>query len=113
MDKEHTMKVLGITEKEYQEMVACDKAIDRGEKLFELDPELAAGAKKARQAERKKNAAPAKREKKENADKRELITLLSDALGADKVTEIPNPEREIIFTYNGVKYKLVLSCPRS
>jgi hypothetical protein len=26
--------------------------------------------------------------------------------------EIVNPEREFLFTYNGIKYKVVLSAPR-
>ena len=47
------MKLTNSTREEVLDMLDCDKRIDRGEKLFELDDELKAGAKKARQAERK------------------------------------------------------------
>ena len=113
-DIETIMKNLGVSEEEAKEILASDKEIDRGAKLFELDPELEAGAKKARRAERK-TTAPVKREKKVNPDKREIIQVLDDALCnlVDNVEEITNPEREIIFWYNDVKYKLTLSGPRS
>ena len=108
------MKALGMSDEEIADVLRTDKEIDRGAKLFELDPELEAGAKKARRAERK-TTAPVKREKKVNPDKREIIQVLDDALCnlVDNVEEITNPEREIIFWYNDVKYKLTLSCPRS
>ena len=113
-DIETIMKNLGVSEEEAKEILASDKEIDRGAKLFELDPELEAGAKKARRAERK-TTAPVKREKKVNPDKREIIQVLDDALCnlVDNVEDITNTEREIIFWYNDVKYKLTLSCPQS
>lgn len=113
-DIEIIMKNLGVSEEEAKEILISDKEIDRGAKLFELDPELEAGAKKARRAERK-TTAPVKREKKVNPTKREIIQYLDEALCdlVDNVEEITNPEREIIFWYNDVKYKLTLSCPRS
>ena len=41
------MKSLGISREEAIELMEEDKRIDRGEKLYELAPELQAGAKKA------------------------------------------------------------------
>ena len=109
------MKKLGFTDEEIAEMLADDKRIDRGEKLFELDPELEAGAKKARQADRKKQTEPVKRERKANDDKRTLIEAISNTINeiADAPVEITNLEREMIFQFKGVKYKVVLSAPRS
>ena len=48
------MKALGMSDEEIADVLRTDKEIDRGAKLFELDPELEAGAKKARRADRKK-----------------------------------------------------------
>lgn len=109
------MKKLGYTDAEIAEMLEADKRIDRGEKLFELDPELEAGAKKARQADRKANSEPVKRERKANDDKRTLIEIISNAVNAvaDEAVEVTNIEREMVFHYKGAKYKVVLSAPRS
>lgn len=105
------MKALGMSDEEIADVLRTDKEIDRGAKLFELDPELEAGAKKARRADRKPTEA--KRERKEDADKRQLITLLTSAIGNVQPKDIINPEREFLFTWNGKKYKVTLSCPRS
>lgn len=106
------MKITNSTREEVLDMLDCDKRIDRGEKLFELDEELKAGAKKARQAERK--ATPAKREKKEDADKQTLLNAMFQAvLPMCDTYEVTNAEREFLFTYNGKKYKVTLACPRS
>ena len=75
-----SMVALGCSEEEAYEVIEADRRIDKGEKLFELDPELEKGAKKARQAPRKANATPTKRERKEDTDKRFLIQLLKSAL---------------------------------
>lgn len=123
--KDILMANLGLTEEEAEAVLADDKRIDRGEKLFELSDELKAGAKKARQAERKAPTAPIKRERKEDTDKRRLIDFLMSALENEvnvSLTEcdsigvecdVINPEREFTFNYNGRKFKVVLSCPRS
>lgn len=110
------MRKMGMSEEEIADVLESDKRIDKGEKLFELDPELEKGAKKARQADRKPTVYNfQKRERKANNDKRTIINALDEALCriADQQTEITNAEREIIFHFNGVKYKVVLSAPRS
>jgi hypothetical protein len=110
------MTVLGISREEAIQLIADDKRIDKGEKLFELDPELEKGAKKARQADRKPTAYNfQKRERKADTGKRDLISALVGAVAplADGEVEVTNIEREFVFTVDGRKYKVVLSAPRS
>lgn len=119
------MRKMGCTEEEIADMLKCDKEIDRGADLFPLAEELQAGAKKARRADRTDTPKKAERTRAEDKDKRRLIEYFRNALEnevrvsetdfdcvATKV-EIVNPEREFLFTYNGKKYKVVLSCPRT
>lgn len=105
------MRKCGMTEDEILDVLNADREIDRGAKLFELDAELQAGAKKARRADRTDTPKP--RERKPNEDKQTLLHLLQCGLG-DDVTDlvVTNQEREFLFTYNGIKYKVVLSAPR-
>ena len=113
--QKQALRKCGIPEAEWAELEATDKRIDRGEKLFDLNPELEAGAKKARQADRKPTERKP-REKKQDDDKLILLEQLANAINASPIhaqCEIVNPEREFSFTYNGRKYKVVLSCPRS
>lgn len=115
------METLNLSETEALELQETDKRIDRGEKLFELPKELEAGAKKARQADRKPTAYNfAKRERKEDSDKRKIISIINSAFCNSDFPEfgelpkitITNPEREIIFTFNERKFKITLSAPR-
>ena len=109
------MKSLNISREEAIDLIEEDKRIDRGEKLYELDPELEKGAKKARQAERKVSTTPTKREKKAKPEKAEICSAMMDGLKELRVEDftINNPEREFVFTHNGTKYKVTLACPRS
>ena len=119
MDKqvEKLMKALDITEEEALQVIADDKAIDKGEKLFELSDEQKKASKSARQGDRKPTVYKfdtSKRKKVENVGKRNLIDAIQNALtevGADNM-EVVNAERELTFTVDNVKYKVVLSCPR-
>lgn len=122
------MRKIGMTEEEIQQVEIDDLRIDRGEKLFELSPEKEKASKQARQADRKPTVykldnSGGKRSRKIDNDKRFLINAIQwllttdepqngDNVNAENV-EILNPEREISFTYNEKKYKIVLSCPRS
>ena len=113
------LKILGLTEEDVADVLECDKRIDKGEKLFELPEELEKGAKKARSAGNCNGYTKANREKKVDEDKRELIYIIKNALTNPlcgnlpvENLEIANPEREMTFTHNGKKYKIVLSCPR-
>lgn len=116
------MRAQGYTEEEIEDMLKCDQEIDRGADLFPLSAELEKGAKKARRADRTDTPKKANRERKPNDDKRFLIDALVWAVTTDieqagdnvlaTDVEIVNTEREFLFTYNGTKYKVVLSVPR-
>ena len=109
------VNALHCSPEEALQIIADDKRIDRGEKLFELPPELAIGAKKARQAPRKANYTPTKRERKPQPEKAEICSAMMEGLAELGVADfnITNPEREFLFTHNGTKYKVTLACPRS
>lgn len=112
------MDSLGITREEAIQLIADDVAIDKGAKLFSLTPEQEKEAKKARQADRKQtvyNFDTSNRKRKENPTKRNLINILTATLQQQMCENIKveNPEREITFTIDGTKYKIVLSAPRS
>ena len=107
------MRQLGMTTQEIEDVLECDKQIDKGAKLFELNDEQKQVAKKMSGTGTKTVYQFQKRERKADDDKREIIQTLDDALCdlVDDVTVV-NPEREILFTYNDKKYKIVLSAPR-
>ena len=107
------MKSLNISREEALELMEDDKEIDRGAKMFELPDELKAGAKKARQADRK--ATTTKRERKPEPEKAEICSAMMDGLRELGVEDfnITNAEREFLFVHNGTKYKVTLACPRS
>ena len=118
MDKVQELMVkLDLTEAEAKQLIADDEAIDKGEKLFELSQEGKQVEKQMRQADRKVVDAygkTTKRERKANTDKAFLLNELFKAILPNCETyEIQNGEREFTFTYNGTKYKVVLSAPRS
>ena len=87
---------------------------EQEDNLPELTPEQKAVAKEMAQADRKKETAPRKRERKPDEDKAGLIYYLAFHL-ADGLAEnvnTTNPEREIEFDYHGNHYRLTLSKPR-
>ena len=111
------MENLDCDEETAKEIMETDKRIDKGEKLFELPKELEEGAKKARNAGNCKGYTKStNREKKVDTEKREIINLIAETV--ENITDngtidIINPERELTFTKDNRKYKIVLSCPRS
>lgn len=125
MDKAKVMAILDLTEEEFDELQKADEAIDKGADLFPLDAEQKKVEKKMRQADRAVNAYGKKveRVRKVDNDKRFLIDTFVWALTTDiehsgdnvcaENVNIINPEREVEFFYNGKKYKIVLSAPRS
>ena len=72
-------------------------------------------ARKYRQAETDPDKPKEKveRKRKENPGKQSIINAIAETLGGmcDSV-EITNKEREMLVMWDGVKYKVVLSCPR-
>ena len=111
------MRKLGMDEAEIVQVLADDKRIDQGEKLFELTAEAEQESKKARNAGRKPTVYQfQKRERKADNVKQGLIELLTEVIKEQPACnnlEIVNPEREFLFVWDGKKYKLTLSCPRS
>ena len=106
------MGVLGCTEQEAKDVVATDKKIDRGEKLFSLNPEEEKASKKARRAPTVYNFDTSKRKKVENLVKRDLIQQLHCFLnGLNEVItniQVINPERIISFDVQGNTYEFTL-----
>lgn len=106
---------LGMSAEEAEQVLADDKRIDKGEKLFELSDEQKKNAKQARNGAKLPTVYKfSQRQRKADNDKRFLVERLADSLfGLGENLQIENPEREIIFLYNGKKYKITLSAPRS
>ena len=119
---EKHMKILNISREEAIELIKEDEEIDKMTSTSEINSDMSVeqvkAAKTARQADRKKtvfNFDVSKREKKANPDKRILIENLRasvQAVGGTDI-EVTNLEREMVFKFNNVKYKIVLSAPRS
>ena len=110
------LKNLGLSDEEIAEVIATDKRIDKGEKLFDLPKELEKGAKKARSSGNCNGYTKTAKPKVINVDKRKIINQIAETvenLTDEGTVYINNPEREIEFVINGKKYKIVLSCPRS
>lgn len=116
------MTALAVTEEKAKNIIETNKLIDKGADPFPLTAEQKEVEKQMRQADRKKETAPRQRERKADADKREIILSLNDFL-IDFVHEydencidddvcMTNPERQIDFTFRGKKYRIVLSAPR-
>lgn len=111
---EKLMKNLDLTREEALQVIADDKAIDKGEKLFELTDEQKKNEKKMRQAQRQPTVYnfKQKRTKKKNTAKAEIIAQILNSLTDIENLDIINDEKEFTFEKDSVKYKVVLSCPR-
>lgn len=110
------MALLGCDEETAKQVIADDERIDKGEKLFEQTAEQKAESKKYRQGDRKPTVYKLdKRERKADADKRQLISLLAATVQevADGEPSVTNVERQIDFEFRGRKFRIVLSAPRS
>ena len=105
---QHYMKKLGIDHDEAEQMWLDEQE----DNLPELTEEQKAVEKEMMRADRKKETAPRKRERKADEDKRFLITKINDALHLYACASVVNPEREIEIIYKGNRYRLTLSKPR-
>jgi hypothetical protein len=110
---------LGLTPEEIEQTILDDRQINQGAKLFELTDEQKAASKKARATGTRK-ATQTTRKRKEDEDKRELITMIFDlfrdtCIDDEPITEInvTNPERQIDFNFHNRKFRIVLSAPRT
>ena len=110
------MENLGCDYETAKQVVLDDERIDKGEKLFEQTAEQKANSKKYRQGDRKPTVYKLEtRERKADADKRQLIALLCASVGevADNEPTVTNIERQIDFEFRGRKFRVVLSAPRT
>ena len=110
------VETLGCSIKEAEEIIADDEAIEKGAKLFEQTAEQKASSKKYRQGDRKPMVPNLpKKERKADDDKRKLVELLASAVGmvTENAPTVTNVERQIDFEFNGRKFRVVLSAPRT
>ena len=111
---EMLMRNLHCSEEAARDVMETDRAIDRGADPFPLTADQKATEKKMRQGKRAPTAYKFQpRERKPNEAKREIIQTLDEALCdiADDVT-VTNPERQLDFVIDGVRYRVILSAPR-
>ncbi len=114
MDKqiEKLMKLLKISEEEAIQLVADDRAIDRGERMsFDLSKEQEKQAKKyANVGEKTKKTERKAPVRKENATKSTIIAEISAFLAEKgyEMVEITNKERQIAFKVGENDYELTL-----
>jgi CRISPR/Cas system CSM-associated protein Csm3 (group 7 of RAMP superfamily) len=115
----NNLRKMGLTDEEAKEVISADKAIDKGEKLFELTEEQKQAEKKYKNTHTRtvKTAygQTQTKERKIDTDKRMLIDALVEKLEnyADSGTvDITNAEREIELVFHNRKFKIVLSAPR-
>lgn len=106
------MKNLQISREEALQIIADDEQIDKGVDLFPLTEEQKKAVKKAKNVSTKK-VTTRKREKKVNVEKQRILLELQEGLSGVKNLQITNDEREFTFEAKGIKYKVVLSCPRN
>lgn len=111
---------LGMIEEEARQVMEDDAKIEHGEKMdFDLTKEQEQNTRQYRQADRKPFIPDLKpRERKPNMAKREIIQwlydLFHDTSAERELTDltVSNIERQIDFTLDGVRYRVVLSAPR-
>ena len=107
---------LDCTEEEALEVLAMDDEIDHGADPFKLTAEQEKVSKAARSVDRKPAdpGAKNKRTRKEDPTKRHLVDMirvLLEGYGAEDMT-VTNIERQLDFTVEGRKFRVVLSAPR-
>lgn len=115
--KEKIMRLLGVSAAEADEIIAYDRAVNQGKKTqYDLTKEQEKEVRKYRQADRAKPFIPdlKPRERKANEPKRELIEIIKSALENAGISDISvtNVERQLDFSMENVKYRIVLSAPR-
>ena len=109
---ERIMRGLKCSREEAEQILADDKAIDRGERMsFDLDTEKEKDAKKyARTGTRQTNGIKVERKRKENPTKAQIIAEIAKFLtenGYDSV-EITNKERQIALKVGENAFELTL-----
>lgn len=113
---EKHMKALDIPKEEAIQLVMDDKAVDKGEKLFELSNEQKKVAKKYAATGTKKRTVykfDSTKSRKENPVKQTIIAgiakfLLENTDISAELVEITNKERQIAFKIGENDYELTL-----
>lgn len=119
---EEIMRLLKCTEEEAKSVIEADKAIDKGEKLFELTDEQKANVKKVTKAGTRETKKPftldlKPRERKKNATKGAIIAVLAKFLTENEEIlvenlQILNEEKLISFSIGENTYELDLKQKR-
>lgn len=112
------MRTLKCTRDEAIQLIRDDEAVDKGLPLpWDLTPEQAKEARKARRADGRRVSVTKPRERKENAFKRAVVDVLMDALtGCGKCQDVTatNAERAIDFVgVDGISYTVTLTAHRA
>ena len=111
------MRILKVNDAEADEIIAFDKAIDRGERTeFDLAPEVEKMAKKMANVRNHSTTGAydfSKRKRKENPTKQSIVSELAEFLktqseNACEDVEITNKERQIAFKIGENSYELTL-----
>ena len=116
---EKLMRLLNISEEEALQVIADDKAIDKGEKLFEQTKEQKAVSKKMSAIGTRKtptvyNFDTTKRERKKDTTKEEFIANLAQYLeNFVENVEILNPSKLISFKIGEDTFELDLKRKRA
>lgn len=109
---ETIMRNLKCSRAEAEQILADDKAIDRGERMdFDLSPEAEKQAKKyANTGTRQANGQKTERKRKENPTKATVIAEIAQFLTENgyEMVEILNKERQIGFKVSENAYELTL-----
>ena len=117
--KEKLMRILNVSAEEAEKIIADDKAIDKGEKLFELTDEQKKVVKKMTNFDSKNRKKPMvldlkqPKNRKENATKSgiiaELVTFFSEnSQFSVENLEILNKERQFTFKIGNETYEITL-----
>lgn len=100
------MTVLKISEQERQELLAYDKAVDKGTATeYELTPEQKKISKERRRAENRTYTFT-QRERKADNEKQEIISKIAELFADNAV--ITNKEREVALTIGDNEYSITL-----
>jgi hypothetical protein len=109
---EKLMRLLKCSKEEAEQIIADDKAIDRGERMaFDLDPQAEKQAKKyANTGTRQTNGAKTERKRKENPTKATIISEIAQFLTENgyEMVEITNKERQIALKVGENAYEITL-----
>ena len=108
---ERIMRNLKCSKEEAEQILADDKAIDRGERMsFDLSKEAEKQAKKYANSDTRKTSGKTERKRKENPTKAGVIAEIAKFLAeiGYEMVEITNKERQIAFKIGENDYELTL-----